>query len=493
MRIELRPGIKLYEHQQGDLRFLLGKRRAGNFSEMGAMKTLSAAIACAGLVQDKIADKAVLVMPAQLLYDWKDVFDLQMVCPLKVHVYHGSSRSIIDAFNADVIIISYQVLVNEVVKKHRNKDGSLSKNKRKREIDVNSPWVRFFQKNKVVLLGDEASGFRRPESKRTFAFASLSRMASRTYLLSGNPAPNGPENYFPIMFMLKPEVYPNKQTFYDMHCIVHGRDNVVGYKNLDILQAHIASVSVRHLKRECLDLPPVTFVVRELESLPAHKQLYDSAMDNEFLELPDGRVLDMTSVFSITTRARQLATNPCTLGFDVPNVLFNQLEDDLEYIGREGHKVVVFNRFVDTGYRIKALAESAGWNVACMFDTQHFNAEKEKRRFQSDPDCNMIVVNPASGGLGINLSMAQYNIFFEYDYDLDQHDQALERSNRRGLAGPLTVLYYVVKNTICEAMLEVLQKKKKLSSDMLRDPVYLCNFVKYKKAIETDGGINLGL
>jgi SNF2 family DNA or RNA helicase len=208
-------------------------------------------------------------------------------------------------------------------------------------------------------------------------------------------------------------------------------------------------------------------------------RLYND-VDSGLLELPDGTLLEMSTAFAMITRARQVASNPRTFGFDVDGSKLAQLETDLIEISTTGAKVVVFISYSDTGYVVKNLATRLGWNVACLFDTTKHNTENEKRRFQTDPACNLIIVNPQAGGLGVNLSMANYELFYEYGYDLELHDQALERAHRPGLVGPLTVIYYVTMNTVEESIIEALQSKKHVSSEILRDPMQLRNFLKYK-------------
>ena len=484
MKVTLAKGIHLYEHQRSDLRFFWERTRACNFSEMGAGKTLPTAVCAAGLLQDGLVNKVVILVPPILMHDWRRVFEGQLDMGIKPYVYHGFDREKRRLLDEDVIITSYQIFVNEYlrVKVKINKKGNRVK-KSIREVDLTSIWLMLARMG-TCLVVDEASFLRRWDSLRTFAVQDFSWRCRRFYALSGNPAPNGPIGYFPLLYMMDRGLYPTERYFMYMHCIVEGAFKaIVAYRDLDALSANVAQFSVRHLKAECLDLPQRLQQVREIEMSPNQDVLYQQALEEQFLELPDGRVIDIANAYQIITRSRQLASNPMTLGFNIRCPKFEALETDLDSIAKEGKKVVVFIEFVKTGEMVLELVKKLGWDAAAMFGDH--DKEAEKVRFQTDPKCNLIVVNPASGGLGTNLSMANYELFFEYSYNLDHHDQALERAHRPGLVGPLTVIYYVMKETVEVGIMQSLQKKKTLSADVLRDPVSLRNFVNYRPKVKS--------
>lgn len=496
MKIRLRPGITLKAHQLHDLKFFLSRRKAGNFSEMGAGKTLPTALAALGLLQDGHVDSVVALMPDSIFDEWGKTLSQLIETPVRPYYFHGVGRNRELALAHPWVITTYQTFMNEYIVT-KGKDG---KTPRGVYLDKSSLFYKKSQAQRVCLIVDEASCLRRVEAKRTKAITNFaSQGALFTYLLTGNPMPNGAINMYSLLRILDPEAYPTLRYFMHQHCVMQGDPDtgdpvIVAYKNLKPLQDHVDRVSVRHLKAECLDLPAKTFVTRHLEMPKWHLDLYNKALEQAFLELPSGEVLSFKNVFSMIIRSRQLATDPALIGLDPSTHKEKQLRRDLEDIGHhDGHKVVVFSEFVQSGYRIMKIARELGWNPAQVFDTQRIDKKVEIKRFQDDPSCNLIVVNPAAGGLGVNLSAANWNIFYEYSYNLDHHDQALERSHRMGLIGPLTVLYYITDGTVEPGILKALQGKKLLSADVLRDPKHLLNFLLFKEVPLVDPDQSLGL
>lgn len=482
MKVKLAEGLQLRSYQLQDAALFWKNKRFANLSEMGAGKTLPTAVALTAMIRSGRVQKALLVMPPILLDDWKRCFERQLDMDMKVYVYHGTQRSQALAIKAEVVLTSYQLFVNEFLT--RKPKGYKLGRPFARRVDTSGFFYRFLKTFRTAMALDEASAIRRTESRRCFAAQKAAELADCFYLLTGNPTPNGAINAYPLLSILIPDAYISELHFKHEHCIMSGGPfpTVVGYKGLERLSELMSQVSIRHLKLEVMsELPAKEFVVRNLDMSPEHTDLYSSMLVDQFLQLPTGEVIDMANAFALIMRSRQIASNPMTLGFEAKSPKFGMLEQDLEWIGAD-KKVVIFVEFVKTAHSVKEQCEKLGYKVAMMADTTKYNPLKELRRFQ-EGDANIIVVNPASGGLGVNLSVANYNIFFEYSYNLEHHDQALERSHRTGLVGPLTIVYYVTTDTIEESILEVLQRKKTMSSDLLRDPVQLRSFVKFSEKV----------
>lgn len=489
MKVKLAPHIQLWQHQVYDAAFFWRMKRAMNLSEMGAGKTLPTAVTAAALLKSGRAQRCVVVCLRSLMNNWTEAFERQLDMGVTTYQYHGTGRSKSAAVQADVVVTTYQILVNELLAKSKKKNWRGER----RRVNPEAFFYKYMRMFRTVVVFDEAAKMRRTESKRSFAGMAMAHMADRAYFLTGNPSPNGHVDLYPLLKMVEPESYSSLQHFMHEHCVMSSGafPIVVGYKNEERITQLLAKYSVRHLKAECLDLPPKTYVVRELNMSEEHARIYNDGLADKFLELPDGRIIEMQNAFSIIIRARQLATGPFLLGYEEQGPKLEQLEEDLEAIG-SGHKVVVFIEYVKSAHAVKGLAERLGWRVGMMCDTTNYDPVKELAKFHAG-EVDLLVVHPESGGLGVNLSAAQYNVFYEYSYNLELHDQALERSHRQGLSGPLTVIYYVVKDTIEEGMLEALQRKKTVSSDLMRDPVWLRSFVKYSERVRSNMDPTMGV
>jgi SNF2 family DNA or RNA helicase len=222
-----------------------------------------------------------------------------------------------------------------------------------------------------------------------------------------------------------------------------------------------------------VDLPPVTYLRRELDWAPGQRSVYLKMLNDHVVEFAD-HWLEADEIGPRLTRLHQILTNPQQLGLDCDSTRWTVLDDDLESIGIAQHKVVVFAHYRASIKRLNA--RYSHLNPAVIFGgTADVDAQKSK--FNEDPTCRIMFAHPKSAGLGINLSVANYCIFFEYSYDLDDYDQAVSRLDRPGQKSNVTVINYGVRGSMeLNRILPALISKKQLSMALLRDPVEFMKF-----------------
>jgi SNF2 family DNA or RNA helicase len=458
MGIILAKGVELYKHQTKTLEAYLkpGNEKFLNASEMGTGKTLPTALLIAHLLDEGAIDRYILVVPKILIWDWYRVFKRMMVCKHQIHLHHGPDRKCTALATAKIIITSYQTFVND------------------REI-----FKLLLDGKHFGMMVDECQNIRRMTSKQSKWVRAFAHSAAWVQFLSGNPAPNGLENYYPLLSILTPGVYANEKKFLLRHTVRAYGGVVVEYKNTAELSELIAEHSIRFLKKQCLDLPETIPEVIELDMGPEQLSLYTKLVDDMYLELPDGRALEVIDALPMLIRCRQMASNPRLLGFDIESPKFEAFAEDLEGYPSD-KKVVVFCEFIGTGYRLKQIAEEQGRNVAQLFDTQKVNVDAEKERFKNDPACTVVVANAKSAGVGVDFSVSSFNIMAEYSHDLNFYSQAIERSSRPGLKEALTIRHYAMRETVEPNILVALQEKQDLVHDVLRDPAQFRKFLSYK-------------
>lgn len=468
VRVELADDWKFFDHQIKTLEWYLEHPKTANWSEMGAGKTLPTAALVKLLLDSGLVTRYIIVVPRILLYDWVRVFKEQLKdFNHSIHVYHGPNRLCREAVESEVLITTYQIVVRD---------------------------FEFFKtllsgKHVFGLVVDEAQNIREPKTKQSKAVRALAKAAEYVQFLSGNPAPNGLHNYWAYLSIIDPDRFSSYFKFLK-EFTVRQYGAVVGFKNASRLASYWKRYSIRFLKRECLDLPDTIFDVAHVIMNPEHLKLYTKATEDIFLELPTGRVLDLSSALAALTRMRQIASNPSLLGFDIKSNKFELFEQDLKSYP-EDKKIVVFTEFIGSAYKLKEIAESLGRRCAQLFDTTKVNVEKEKQKFIEDHEVTVVIANPKSAGVGVNFSVSSFNIFFEYSHDLNLYSQAIERSSRPGLKEPLTVRHYAVVGTIEPRILLALQEKKNLLTEVLRDKEEFIRFLKYDPDMEAENESNV--
>ena len=139
--------------------------------------------------------------------------------------------------------------------------------------------------------------------------------------------------------------------------------------------------------------------------------------------------------------------------------------DEIKNIHNQGEKVIVFCWHKETIERYREhfpdLVEISG-NI-----TNDNIIEQNKARFQNDPSCNLIVITYKKGGVGHTLTAANHVIFAELGWNTKDQDQAEDRAHRIGQLSEVTCHYFLGKDTIDEAIMEIIDKKRKMADQSL--------------------------
>jgi len=458
MRIELVAGKKMFSTQMDDLKLLCQRPRFALFSEMGAGKSLPCAVLAKGVIEDDICDHVLIITPKAVLDDWRDIFKDFVYCDFKnlVTVYHAPKK-VREFFQLrPIVIMTYETVVADVER-----------------------FVQLAQSKRLMVVLDEAHRVRTTTSSRYKAIDSICRHATRVYLLTGTPLPNGLVNAFAYINLLAPGMYyQNLFHFKKLHVKTspYSKRVIIGYRNEDRVTQILNSMSIRHLMEDVVDLPPVSNTTRYVEWDDAQRKAYMTLMEDGLLELED-RFIQAEGAFALLIRLHQILNHPEMLGIPCVSMKWQALHDDIEDIGigTEGRKMVIWAHYRQT---IDRLAEELKHlNPAKIYGgTADF--EGQKRMFREDKDCHLMIANTMSVGVGTNFTVANYMAFFEYTFDLDNYDQAISRCRRPGQQHKLWVRNYAVKNSMeSRKILPRLIAKKTFSKRILQDKDAFKDFI----------------
>lgn len=448
-----------------------------NFSEMGAGKSLPHALLAVGAFEDNIIDYCFVVTRKIVLGDWlltfRDIIDCDWKSLVTVYQAPRAVRPHIKL--KPVVIMSWQTLSED--------------------------WERFLElasTKRCMIVFDEAHAYMRsltgvvarPKQgqkrhiKTAEKFMFIAERCKRVYPLTGTPNPNGLKNaYSYIRLMTGTRYYKSFDHFKRVHFKYSPYDKrtLIGYREIERASDLLTSFSTRHLKKDIMELPPKVFKTRFLDWDPKQLRLYEEMAENYMLEFDD-HFLEALDIGARLVRLHQIVTNPRQLGLDCDSTRFDVLEEDLEDIGVEDHKVVIFAYYRDTIKRLRK--QLAHMNPAVIFGGTS-DVEAEKLKFQKDDTCRVLIANPESAGVGTNFTIAHYIIFFEYSYDLDDYDQAIDRCHRPGQRYTLTIINYALRGSMePRKILPRLIEKKELAGDLLKDPKEFMDFIRLEQCDE---------
>jgi non-specific serine/threonine protein kinase len=383
--------------------------------------------------------QALVVLPASLVFNWQK--ELALFAPsLFVYAHTGPKRlkDIRAIAGHDVVLTTYQTA---------RQDLSLLEK---------MPW------HAIVL--DESQQIKNRDSEVSKVVRALK--AQFKISLSGTPIENSLADLWTQMEFINPDTFGSFREFKEAYILPIEKWGDEAAKQR--LVSRIQPFFLRRTKEEVApDLPLLSEQVFYSEMSAGQQKLYDktkSAVRNEILNLfddPKTRIMALQALM----RLRQLANHPVLLDPD-STIESGKCEDVLEQwrtVQRAGHKVLFFSTF-EKHLQIfrRKLEEQESPYAWLTGETPTSERPHEVKRFQEDPQVQAFFMTLKAGGVGLNLTAADYVFLLDPWWNPAAEDQAIARAHRIGQQRPVTVLRFISRNTIEEKIRALQERKKKL-------------------------------
>ena len=327
-------------------------------------------------------------------------------------------------------------------------------------------------KNKFdMIVLDEAHHLKNPSSQS--AKTLLKMKADYRIALTGTIIMNVPENSF-VALKWTGNTNSTYTEFKRTFNVVGGFGGVqvIGHKNLDLLQQLIASCSLRRRKEDVLDLPDKTYQIEYVELLPQQQKLYDDVSEGILAELDKLDHIPTTmEEITINMRRRQITAYPGSLSSDVTcSAKLDRLEELVEEITNQGDKVLIFNSFKSAADEEYKRLEKYN-PVLCTGAQPDDIIAINKNTFKEDDSCKVMIATWQKMGTGHTLTPANYCIFVDTPWTQADFDQASDRIYRIGQNKKVTIITLIAKDTYDERVQEILINKECLSSYLVDNKV----------------------
>lgn len=387
-----------------------------------------------------------VVTPASIVYNWRNEF-LKFAPSLSVLEYVGTirNRQNLPLMNYDVVITTYQTLRNDIHLLREREFG--------------------------ITVFDEAQSFKNRDSQ---VYHAVSQINSKHYIaLSGTPIENSLSDLWSLMSIINPGLMGSHTTFQEYYIKPITAD-ITG-RHTELLRKLIAPFILRRTKEEVLDdLPERTNELIICEADPEQKSVYDEELSkarNHILEesiTMSGNGNKTINSLTAIMRLRQIANHPKLAdpeyAFDSGKVkeVFRMLED----IYGTRHKVLLFSDYVSYLELIGEQMQERGWEYATLTGSTR-NREEVIEQFSTNPNCHFFLISLKAGGVGLNLTEADYVFILDPWWNLAAEEQAISRAHRMGQKHAVFVYRFVTAGTLEEKILKVQQKKQDLSKAII--------------------------
>ena len=390
------------------------------------------------------AGVSLVVVPRSLVFNWQQEA-ARFTPKLRVLDYSGPLRRSLDLDSCDLVLATYGTLRRDVV------------DFRERVFDT------------IVL--DEAQSIKNHNTEAAKA-ARLLRGEHRL-ALSGTPIENHLGELWSLFEFLNPGLLGSARAFQGLA----GKTAVEDPTARNLLAHALRPFILRRTKEQVAkDLPAKTEQTIFCELEGPQKKLYQDLLDHYRASLlakvdKNGLAKSKMHVLEALLRLRQAACHPALVDSKQnghPGAKLELLLDQLAEVVDEGHKVLVFSQFTSLLALLKPHLDKSGI-VYEYLDGQTRDRQARVERFQNDPACPLFLISLKAGGLGLNLTAAEYVYLLDPWWNPAVEAQAIDRTHRIGQINQVFAYRIVARNTVEEKILELQNRKRDLAAAIITE------------------------
>jgi non-specific serine/threonine protein kinase len=415
--------------------------------DMGLGKTVQALSFIQYFFETKSSVTALVVCPTTLIYNWEN--EIKKFTPsLSYYIHHGPvrNRDIQEWQKHNVVITTYGTLRSDI------------------KLFVAVPF------DYVVL--DESQAIKNPSSKVTKAVSLL--QAKHRLCMSGTPLQNNTFDIYAQMNFLNPGMLGTMEFFRQEFSIPI--DKFGEEEQKDHLRKILYPFILRRTKEQVAkDLPDKTETVLFCEMEEEQRKIYD-AYRNDFRSKILGTIEEQgiqksqLTILQGLMKLRQICDSPAILNetekFENHSIKLEELAREiLENIGN--HKALVFlgmlalirERLTQLGVKYEYFDGS----------TSAPDRETAIQAFQNDDETRVFLISLKAGGVGLNLTAADYVYIVDPWWNPAVEQQAIDRTHRIGQTKNIFAYRMICKDTIEDKILKLQEKKRQLAKELIAD------------------------
>lgn len=298
----------------------------------------------------------------------------------------------------------------------------------------------------------------------------LVKVGKYHYGLTGTLLVNSPlDAYIPLKFIRRERAnFTNFKKFYCNINFVFGHQQIVGYKNVDLLKEEIGQCSLRRDK-SLLDLPEKIIVPEFLDMPDSQLEFYEN-LQKGLVGEADRVNIKNTSLLGLITRLREATSCPSVLSSkNISNVKIERACELVEEITSNGEKVVIFSVFKEPLYLLnKILGKDS---LLCTGDQSEQELSDNIHKFQNDNKYKVMLCTSSKMGTGITLTAASYEIHLDTSWTYAEFEQCCDRCHRIGTEKTVIIYDLIARKTIDERVYNLINTKKEIS-DYIIDNKY---------------------
>jgi SNF2 family DNA or RNA helicase len=410
---------KPFEHQKTTASFLTLNTKALCLNEQGTGKTGSVIWAADYLMNIGQIKRVLVICPLSIMDSaWRaDLFKFAMHRTVDIAYGSVAKRKAIINGDAEFVIINYDGV--ETVEQEIDRGG----------FDL--------------IVVDEANAYKNTSTKR---WKCLNRLVdSRTWLwmLTGTPAAQSPTDAYGLAKLVNPNGVPRfASSFKEMVLLKVSQFRWIPKPEATQIVVRVLQPAIRFSKEDCLDLPEMTYVRRQVE-LTAQQKKYYKLLKDKLIVQAGGEQITAVNAAVAMSKLLQVACGAVytddgeIIEFDIKH-RYNVLKEVIE---ESSQKVLIFVPFKSVINLISEKLTADGVTNEIIRGDVPVNQRTDIfRRFQETPEPKVLIIQPQSAAHGVTLTAANTVVWWGPTASLETYAQANARVHRAGQRHPSTVV-----------------------------------------------------
>ena len=414
------PGFNPFDHQKATAEFLVSNPKSFCFNEQGTGKTASVIWAVDYLMKLGVVKRVLVVCPLSIMYSaWQaDLFKFALHRTVAVAYGSAKKRKEIIARGSEFVIVNFDgvsILKQDII------DGGFD-----------------------LVVIDEASAYKNSRTVRWKDMRDVCKHVKGLWMLTGTPAAQSPVDAYGLAKLVAPSQVP--KFFAEFRDRVMTKVSMYRWLPRPEAKAIVHNVlqpAIRFEKKQCLDLPPVTFMDRDAPLTPQQSGFYKLLAKQMLIEAAGEEVTAVNAAVQIS-KLLQIACGSVytdtgeVVDFDVSNRL-NVVQ---EVVDECSNKVLIFVPFTHTIAMIRDFLLKNGTTCEVIDGSVSVGRRADVvQRFQSQPDPKVLVIQPQAASHGLTLTAADTIIWYAPCTSVETYLQANARIDRPGQVNPMTVIH----------------------------------------------------
>ncbi len=389
---------------------------------------------------------SIIVMPASLIHNW--VSEINRFAPyLKVFVYTGTARK-----QSKNLFKKYQILLTTY--------GTLRND------------IRFLSDYRFAhIILDESQQIKNPSSKTAQAIFELKGFYR--FALTGTPVENSLTDLWSQMNFANPGLMGNASDFNTYYSVPLSKDPE-GVQSTHLLSMIEPFILRRTKESVAPELPALTETITYCTMSEEQSTLYESEKSKVrnlvFDQLEKGNIASTpVMLLKALMQLRQIANHPRMVDSqsEVESGKFEEVKEKLDTIISENHTVLVFSSFVKHLKLFEDYCLEKGYKFSLLTGSTQ-NRAKVISEFKNNDDTKIFLISLKAGGVGLNLTEADYVFILDPWWNPAAELQAVNRSHRIGQNNNVFVYRFITKDTVEEKILTLQLRKKALADAFIK-------------------------